>query len=235
MLNTLLSTWKKNIAEYTNSDPVKISRKEVVKMTPIVSDEYKEKKRQEILQSAHACFAKKGFEVSTVDDIVAHSGISKGAIYNYFKSKDEIYLALMEKQTNESGNKFTKAISERESAFEKLNYLVDAYLNNDPNDVENKDYAIVHYEFRLYSTRKPEIKKALTDRYRNFFVSLLKNIILEGQASGELKKEIDPEMYADIFWAMINGVTLQAAILDDYHYKTILHEMKKMFFEKLKP
>jgi AcrR family transcriptional regulator len=204
-------------------------------MTPIVSDEYKEKKRQEILQSAHACFARKGFEASTVDDIVVHSGISKGAIYNYFKSKDEIYLALMENQTNESGNKFTKAITERKSALEKLNYLIDAYLENDPNDVENKDYAIVHFEFRLYSTRKPEIKKALTDRYRDFFVALLTNILQEGQASGEFNSEIDPILYADIFWAMINGVTLQAAILDDYQYKAVLIEMKKMFFGKLKP
>lgn len=203
-------------------------------MAPIVSEEYKEKKRQEILHSAHACFAKKGFEVSTVDDIVAHSGISKGAIYNYFKSKDEIYLALMDGQTNETGTKFTKAISKRETALDKLNYLIDAYLNNDPNDEENKDHALVHFEFRLYSTRKPDLKKALTDRYKSFFVNLLVGIINEGQSTGEFKKEIVPVMYADIFWAMVNGVTLQATILDEYRYKEILKEMQTMFIEKLK-
>lgn len=203
-------------------------------MAPIVSEEYKEKKRQEILHSAHACFAKKGFEASTVDDIVAHSGISKGAIYNYFKSKDEIYLALMDGQTNESGTKFTKAISKRETALDKLNYLIDAYLNNDPNDEENKDHALVHFEFRLYSTRKPDLKKALTERYKSFFVNLLVGIIKEGQSTGEFKKEIVPVMYADIFWAMVNGVTLQATILDEYRYKEILKEMQTMFIEKLK-
>ncbi|MEH7886435.1 TetR/AcrR family transcriptional regulator [Bacillus sp. JJ1609] len=203
-------------------------------MAPIVSDEYKEMKRQEILQSAHACFAKKGFEASTVDDIVSHSGISKGAIYNYFKSKDEIYLALMEGQTNESGTKFTRGIAKCESALEKLNFLIDAYLNNDPNAEENKDQALVHYEFRLYSTRKPELKKALTDRYQDFFVTLLTDIIEEGQAAGEFKKGIEPKGYADIFWAMVNGVTLQATILNAYHYKDILKEMQTMFIEKLK-
>lgn len=203
-------------------------------MAPIVSEEYKEKKRQEILHSAHACFAKKGFEASTVDDIVAHSGISKGAIYNYFKSKDEIYLALMDGQTNETGTKFTKAISKRETALDKLNYLIDAYLNNDPNDEENKDHALVHFEFRLYSTRKPDLKKALTERYKSFFVNLLVGIIKEGQSTGEFKKEIVPVMYADIFWAMVNGVTLQATILDEYRYKEILKEMQTMFIEKLK-
>ncbi|RSD29460.1 TetR/AcrR family transcriptional regulator [Mesobacillus subterraneus] len=203
-------------------------------MAPIVSDEYKEKKRQEILQSAHACFAKKGFEASTVDDIVAHSGLSKGAIYNYFKSKEELYLALMEGQTNESGTKFAKAIAERDSAFEKLNYLMSAYLDNDPNAEENKDQALVHFEFRLYSTRNPELKKALTDRYKDFFVNLVAGIIEEGQGAGEFNKKHDSHVYAAIFWAMVNGVTLQATILENYPYKKILEEMQRMFVEKLR-
>ncbi|UYZ23329.1 TetR/AcrR family transcriptional regulator [Mesobacillus jeotgali] len=203
-------------------------------MTPIVSEEYKEKKRQEILQSAHVCFAEKGFEASTVDDIVAHSGLSKGAIYNYFKSKDEIYLALMEGQTNNSGSEFTKAIAERKTALDKLNYLFEAYQDNDPNDEENKGQAIVHFEFRLYSTRNPKLKKVLTDRYKDFFVSLLTRIINEGQIAGEFNKELDPGIYADIFWGMVSGVTLQATILEDYQYKHILREMQTMFLEKLK-
>lgn len=202
-------------------------------MTPIVSEEYKEKKRQDILQSAHACFAEKGFEASTVDDIVARSGLSKGAIYNYFKSKDEIYLALMERQTNDSGSEFAKAIAERETAMEKLNYLIDAYLNNDPNDQENIGEAIVHYEFRLYSTRIPKLKEMLTERYKDFFVSLLTGIIKEGQIAEEFNKDLDPGTYADIFWAMVNGATLQATILEDYQYKHILREMQTMFLEKL--
>ena len=50
-------------------------------MPPIVSEEYKRKKKKEILSGALACFAKKGFQAATIDDIVAYSGISKGAIY----------------------------------------------------------------------------------------------------------------------------------------------------------
>jgi AcrR family transcriptional regulator len=203
-------------------------------MAPIVSDEYKEKKRQEILHSAHACFAKKGYEASTVDDIVTHSGISKGAIYNYFKSKDEIYLALMEGQTNETGSKFTKVISELPTAIEKLHYLIEAYVLNDPNDEHNQAYALVHFEFRLYSTRKPMLMKALTERYKEFFVAMLVKVIEEGQISGEFNKQIEPELYADIFWAMINGATLQSTILEQYRYKEILKEMQTMFIEKLK-
>jgi AcrR family transcriptional regulator len=203
-------------------------------MTPIVSEEYKEKKRQEILQSALACFAKKGFEASTVDDIVAQSGMSKGAIYNYFKSKDEIYLGLMEGQTNESGTKFTKAIAECKTALEKLDYLFEAYLDNDPNDEENSAQALVHFEFRLYSARKPDLKQSLTDRYKTFFVELIAQIIQEGQSSGEFDGTIDPDMYADIFWSMINGVTLQASILDNYQYKETLKEIQGMFVGRIK-
>lgn len=203
-------------------------------MPPIVSDEYKEKKRQEILQSALVCFAKKGFEASTVDDIVSHSGMSKGAIYNYFKSKDEIYLALMERQTSDSRTKFKKEIAARNTALAKLDFLIEAYMDNDPDEEDNKDLALVHFEFRLYSSRKTELKKTLTERYRDFFVDLIAGIIREGQKTGELNATIDPFVYADIFWAMINGVTLQATILDDYQYKKTLKEMLTIFIANIK-
>lgn len=203
-------------------------------MPPIVSDEYKEKKRQEILQSALVCFAKKGFEASTVDDIVSHSGMSKGAIYNYFKSKDEIYLALMERQTSDSRTKFKKEIALRNTALAKLDFLIEAYMDNDPDEADNKDLALVHFEFRLYSSRKTELKKTLTERYKDFFVALIAGIIQEGQKTGELNAAIDPFVYADIFWAMINGVTLQATILDEYQYKKTLKEMLTMFIANIK-
>jgi AcrR family transcriptional regulator len=55
-----------------------------------------EVRRAQILEAALACFAKKGFHAATMDDIVRDAGLSKGAIYWHFKSKDEIFLALFD-------------------------------------------------------------------------------------------------------------------------------------------
>ena len=56
----------------------------------------KEDTRRKILESAAQVFASKGFHGSVVDDIVKASGTSKGAVYFYFESKEQIYFSLVE-------------------------------------------------------------------------------------------------------------------------------------------
>jgi len=53
-------------------------------------------RRQQILSAAMNCFLAKGYHRATMDDIVAESGLSKGTLYWYFKSKKELFLALVQ-------------------------------------------------------------------------------------------------------------------------------------------
>jgi AcrR family transcriptional regulator len=61
---------------------------------PKVSDEHVAERREHILRAATTCFARSGIHRATVDDICAEAGISKGAIYGYIKSKDDVVAAL---------------------------------------------------------------------------------------------------------------------------------------------
>ncbi|MEV6274900.1 TetR/AcrR family transcriptional regulator [Nocardia sp. NPDC051832] len=61
---------------------------------PRVSEEHLERRKQQILDAAQVCFARKGFAVTSMQDIFAESGLSAGAVYRYFKSKNEIIAAL---------------------------------------------------------------------------------------------------------------------------------------------
>jgi len=56
----------------------------------------REETRRRILESATQVFASKGFHNAAVDDIVKASGTSKGAVYFYFESKEQIFLSLVE-------------------------------------------------------------------------------------------------------------------------------------------
>lgn len=204
-----------------------------LRMPPIVSDSHKEKKKKEILASALVCFAKKGFQVATIDDIVVHSGISKGAIYNYFKSKDEIYLELMNADTKETYESLVKDLSTYESAIEKIHFLFNVYSQVDFSNKEIQGKFIVHDEFKLHAARHPDLAEKLTDRRKHYFVNLLAGIVKDGQESGEIKKDLQPEIMADLFWSMINGVTVQS-VYTDYPFKEVLIEMKQMYLEKIK-
>jgi AcrR family transcriptional regulator len=201
-------------------------------MAPIVSEEYKEKKRKEILASAFACFAKKGFEAATIDDIVHHSGISKGAIYNYFSSKDEIYLELMRRETLETNSELTNKISNFTTALEKINYLFDVYLSINPFEEKNVEDVIVHYEFKIYSARNKEINEILNKRRHDFFIKLVSEILENGKVTEEIDSSLNSTLYANIFWSMLDGATIQT-FYKDYPYHEAIKEMRTMYLNNI--
>jgi AcrR family transcriptional regulator len=201
-------------------------------MAPIVSNDYKEQKKQEILEGALICFAKKGFESATVDDICAQSGISKGAIYNYFKSKDEIYLELISQKTEDAFNKIKNALNDFDSSREKMDYLFSIYDISFPYEEAYLGEITVSLEFKLRSSRYEDINDVLIKRRHKYFVGLMAKVIEEGQKSGEFTKNNTPETYADLFWTMMDGLLIQS-VYKDYPYHEVLKEMKAMFYQRL--
>lgn len=59
---------------------------------PKVSEEYKKNRRSQIIDVARECFIKHGYQKTSMNDIIAATGLSAGAIYNHFTSKNEIML-----------------------------------------------------------------------------------------------------------------------------------------------
>ncbi|MGE5605066.1 MAG: TetR/AcrR family transcriptional regulator, partial [Bacteroidota bacterium] len=73
-------------------------------------------------------FEKKGFEQTTVDEIAAVAELGKGTIYSYFKSKEEIYIAILEKRLDFLEKKMREAVANPESATDALYSLYDAFI-----------------------------------------------------------------------------------------------------------
>lgn len=67
---------------------------------PKVSQEHLDARRQQIVEAARARFASHGFARTSMTDLVAESGLSIGAIYRYFSSKDEIVTAICEQSSS---------------------------------------------------------------------------------------------------------------------------------------
>lgn len=64
--------------------------------TPRVTDEHRERRRQQILDAARRCFVRQGFHQASMADILAESDLSAGAVYRYFTSKNELITAVAE-------------------------------------------------------------------------------------------------------------------------------------------
>lgn len=61
---------------------------------PKVTDAHRAARRDQILQAAWKCFARKGFHATSMADVIGEAGLSAGAVYLYFRSKEEIIVAV---------------------------------------------------------------------------------------------------------------------------------------------
>src|SRR5438876_9881667 len=68
---------------------------------PRVSDRHLAARRQQILEAARACFLRKGFHATSIQDVIAEAGLSVGAVYRYFPSKTELIAAIVEQVVSE--------------------------------------------------------------------------------------------------------------------------------------
>lgn len=66
---------------------------------PKTSAAAKEARQEQILTAALRCFARRGYHATTIEDLVAETGLSRGALYLYFPSKEALYLALADRWT----------------------------------------------------------------------------------------------------------------------------------------
>lgn len=77
---------------------------------PRVSADHLERRRQQILDAAQTCFARKGLHATTMQDVFTESGLSAGAVYRYFKSKNDIIEALATEATVDLRATLTEAV-----------------------------------------------------------------------------------------------------------------------------
>lgn len=200
---------------------------------PKVSEEYKQQRKKHILKSAEACFAEKGFRETTVDDIVEHSKTSKGTIYIYFKSKEDIYFELIEEKFDESLENYFSSVRKFNTAEEKLRYIIKLQKNLEFTEEEQK-FIILQIETNMYLLRKGDSEQVMIERLGRIS-TFLEEILNEGISNGEFKKEINATVFSKMFWSIQDGLLVRTASKElANHHKPIWDLVEEMMFDYLK-
>ncbi len=132
-----------------------------------------------IINAAWDLFYEQGYDDTTVEDIIAESGTSKGSFYHYFEGKDAL-LGSLSYIFDEEYEKLKDKLTGDMSCFEKL-----LYLNRELFSVI-EDRIDIDLLTRLYSTQLvTKGEKHLLDNKRLYY-KLLRKIVTEGQKEGEL-------------------------------------------------
>lgn len=198
---------------------------------PKVTEAYKEERRAAILEGALHCFAEKGYAATTIDDIVRYLGISKGAIYNYFTSKEEMYAQIMESRMKRLASSLDDDQDKEMSASAKLRRLMERFMAQQIDDLRR--LLGFHLEYSLHASRQNELKASIK-KHDDSALAFMAELIAEGKRSGEFRADVDERLAASMFWALRDGIALN--ILShggQEEYAVLMREMERMLFRYL--
>lgn len=158
-------------------------------------------RKEQILDAALSVITEKGYEKSRMDDIVATSNLSKGAIYWYYKSKKEVYLSLVNHWVHNYSAVLNHIVDTDKPASEQLRSLFKYFI-----DQYEKDPVVFKalLEFWSMAGRDPEFKDKLQKVYSEF-VNLISTIVQRGVDNGEFKN-LDVDITAMSIMVNIEGI-----------------------------
>ena len=172
---------------------------------PRVSEAHLAARRQQILDAARTCFQRNGFHMTSMQDVIAEAGLSVGAVYRYFKGKDEIIAAIAEQYSGEISARLGELIADPHrplaEVMETAIDLVDA--NTGPDGMMRlalqvwseamRDDVIAVTAERIYATM------------RGNFIRLARRAV----RTGELPADTDPEAVGGALFSLVVGFALQ--------------------------
>jgi len=200
-------------------------------MAPKVTREYKQAVRNRLLKAAETLFSRKGYYDTSMDEIVAESGLSKGAIYGYFKSKEELFIALQDKQLEASLEELRSTFAPSDSARIKLERIVDVAFTSMIG--ASKQACRISLEFDMAAPRMKAVERRRERRFKAVR-DFLAEIIAEGVERGEFRQDVDADSAALILLALADGLSLDWATTSlDFNWQTLAIQTKALVAEGL--
>lgn len=162
------------------------------------------KRRSQIISAARQVFSRKGFDAATVEEIAEIAGVSKGLIYNYFRSKGDILLATAETLMSRLEEHMEHMATTSATASDKI--LAAQHMHT-REMIKEWDFVQIMLEFWSESVRRPEIARPYAQMFRKaraYLVAVIEN----GIASGEFRP-VPAKEVASLMIAMADGLTVQ--------------------------
>ena len=169
-------------------------------------------RRAQIIKSALTIFCLKGYDATTVDDIVKKAGCSHGLFYHYFTNKQEVFNAVLEQHHNRRARNVNSKIKDLRTCKEKLRValldLIEEYATND--DLPYYFYFFLTQAFNIKAKGLPVPDIKTTPRLKT--VELFINIIKEGRDRGEFSTKHTLEEDVVILFSIVVGTAVSYVV-----------------------
>ncbi len=155
-----------------------------------------EEKKTRIIKAASRVFARKGFAGTLISEVAGEAGIGKGTVYEYFKSKEDLFFAVFEWLSNQSNEAVKIDIAAlRGTAAERLVVMNDSVMKAWMNEMDNFALVMEFWAASASSTIRNRFKDAFKVTYEQFRY-VVGGLIRDGIAGGEFRPDVDPDAVA---------------------------------------
>ena len=184
--------------------------------------------RSRFLQAAEKIFARDGFDAAKLEEIAAEAGYTRGAFYANFDTKEDLFLALLEREISSRIANLRKQIAKYESPSDKLRTLRDFWLDM----CLDRRWSLLALEFKLFAVRHPEVKTRLVTMHRKLVSS---GVELLQQIMDALGRKLPASAHAVgiAFFVLSSGLTMEHMLDRTVMSEETVRTLLMTFFDAL--
>ena len=177
---------------------------------PRVTEEYRAARREQVLEAGRRAFSANGFHATSMDDVIGASGLSAGAVYQYFRSKDELILAVATEALGAirlTLDTLDEDASRNPAA--SLSKLLESWpFVPGPDGVDITRIALHGWS---EATRNPALHAVVEDGYAGFQERVVR-LVARWQAAGTVPADVEPAAITPVLLSLILGYVVQRAL-----------------------
>jgi AcrR family transcriptional regulator len=177
---------------------------------PRVSEAHLAARREQILDAARRCFSRNGFHATSMQDVISEAGLSVGAVYRYFKSKDELRMAVAEETAGAVVAEVAE-VAHHEPALAPAEAMVRVVASLESRMVEPDSVARIAIQAWAEALRDPWFAEFVEQIFRTLRANFV-TIARRAQAAGHLTPDADPAAAGAVMLGVLPGYVLQRTI-----------------------
>jgi AcrR family transcriptional regulator len=167
-------------------------------------------RQAQILEAALAVCAEKGYHATRIDDVAERAGLSKGAVYHHFPSKQAVFIAVLDKMMEE----LIGALVAAEAAQAGVADTVRRMLVMTAGMTAQQSLAGAMFDLFVLAMRDDEFRARIRHHYNEAFVACTR-LFQRGIDRGELREALDAEVAARSFLMALDGIILDHLVMDE--------------------
>lgn len=195
---------------------------------PKLKPDVQRARSEHILEAAERCFARAGFHRTSIHDICKEAGISPGALYVYFDSKEALIAGISERDRAEFAERLAM-LATAPDFFEALRVLGEQYFLEDPVDMHR-----MCIDIGLESTRNPRVGE-IHQRFDRFISESFTTLFQKLKDEGRIAPVLDVATVTKTFMVIADGMFWRRAVDPTFDPQTVMPAVLQLVSQLLNP